>query len=189
MKRSSNVKRSSMDKSLKLGKIIPFAAFGGIFFFATQESKTEGYIFSDADECKSNSLEFSEQCDIAYQEALARAERNAPRYNNEFECENDFYEDDCYYSSSSRAYVPHFGGFFYSRALSGLKGYNKSYYSEPMYRYKSKFYNGAGQFFGSYRNQPTKVATSNLNKRGGGTIGRAMSRGGFGKAVSVSRGG
>ncbi|MCG9776051.1 DUF1190 domain-containing protein, partial [Vibrio diabolicus] len=132
MKRSSNVKRSSMDKSLKLGKIIPFAAFGGIFFFATQESKTEGYIFSDADECKSNSPEFSEQCDIAYQEALARAERNAPRYNNEFECENDFYEDDCYYSSSSRAYVPHFGGFFYSRALSGLKGYNKSYYSEPM---------------------------------------------------------
>ena len=113
-----------------------------------------------------NSPEFSEQCDIAYQEALARAERNAPRYNNEFECENDFYEDDCYYSSSSRAYVPHFGGFFYSRALSGLKGYNKSYYSEPMYRYKSKFYNGAGQFFGSYRNQPTKVATSNLNKRG-----------------------
>ncbi|OXE32839.1 hypothetical protein CA163_10650, partial [Vibrio parahaemolyticus] len=54
MKRSSNVKRSSMDKSLKLGKIIPFAAFGGIFFLATQESKTEGYIFSDADECKSN---------------------------------------------------------------------------------------------------------------------------------------
>lgn len=90
MKRSSNVKRSSMDKSLKLGKIIPFAAFGGIFFLATQESKTEGYIFSDADECKSNSPEFSEQCDIAYQEALARAERNAPRYNNEFECENDF---------------------------------------------------------------------------------------------------
>ncbi|MDW2266116.1 hypothetical protein R7070_25625, partial [Vibrio sp. 1557] len=70
-----------------------------------------------------------------------------------------------------------------------LKGYNKSYYSEPMYRYKSKFYNGAGQFFGSYRNQSTKVATSSLNKRGGGTIGRAMSRGGFGKAVSVSRGG
>lgn len=79
--------------------------------------------------------------------------------------------------------------FFYSRSLSGLKGYNKSYYSEPMYRYKSKFYNGAGQFFGSYRNQPTKVATNSLNKRGGGTIGRAMSRGGFGKAVSVSRGG
>nr|WP_191907407.1 hypothetical protein [Vibrio diabolicus] len=45
MKRSSNVKRSSMDKSLKLGKIIPFAAFGGISSFATQESKTEGYIF------------------------------------------------------------------------------------------------------------------------------------------------
>lgn len=178
-----------MDKSLKLGKIIPFAAFGGIFFLATQESKTEGYIFSDADECKSNSPEFSEQCDIAYQEALARAERNAPRYNNEFECENDFYEDDCYYSSSSRAYVPHFGGFFYSRSVNDLKGYNKSYYSEPMYRYKSKFYNGAGQFFGSYRNQSTKVATSNLNKRGGGTIGRAKSRGGFGKAVSVSRGG
>ncbi len=108
MKRSSNVKRSSMDKSLKLGKIIPFAAFGG---------------------------------------------------------------------------------FFYSRSVNDLKGYNKSYYSEPMYRYKSKFYNGAGQFFGSYRNQSTKVATSNLNKRGGGTIGRAMSRGGFGKAVSVSRGG
>lgn len=86
-------------------------------------------------------------------------------------------------------YVPHFGGFFYSRSVNDLKGYNKSYYSEPMYRYKSKFYNGAGQFFGSYRNQSTKVATSNLNKRGGGTIGRAMSRGGFGKAVSVSRGG
>lgn len=45
MKRSSNVKRSSMDKSLKLGKIIPFAAFGGIFFLATQESKTEATFF------------------------------------------------------------------------------------------------------------------------------------------------
>ncbi len=45
MKRSSNVKRSSMDKSLKLGKILPFAAFGGIFFFAAYESKTEGTFF------------------------------------------------------------------------------------------------------------------------------------------------
>ncbi|HDM8222056.1 TPA: DUF1190 domain-containing protein [Vibrio campbellii] len=189
MKRSSNVKRSSMDKSFKVGRVIPFVAFGGIFFLATHESKTEGYIYTDADECKSDIPEFSEQCEIAYQEAMARAEENAPRYNNEFECEDDFYEDDCYYSSRHRSYVPNFGGYFFSRAVSGLSGYNKSYYSEPMYRYKSKYYNGAGQFYGSYRNQSTKVATSNLNKRGGGTIGRAMSRGGFGKAVSVSRGG
>ena len=51
MKRSSNVKRSSMDKSFKVGRIIPFVAFGGIFFLATHESKTEGYIYTDADKC------------------------------------------------------------------------------------------------------------------------------------------
>ena len=189
MKRSSNVKRSSMDKSFKIARIIPFAAFGGIFYLATQESTTEGAIYLDASECQSSEPGFSEQCDIAYQEAMARAEQNAPRYTSEHECENDFYQDDCYYSSSYHSYVPFVSGFFFSRALSNLKGYNKSYYSEPMYRYKSKYYNGAGQFYGSYRNQSTKVATSRLNKSGGGTIGRAMSRGGFGKAVSVSHGG
>ena len=178
-----------MDKSFKVGRIIPFVAFGGIFFLATHESKTEGYIYTDADECKSDAPEFSEQCEIAYQEAIARAEENAPRYNNEYECEDDFYEDDCYYSSRHRSYVPFMGGYFFSRAVSGLSGYNKSYYSEPMYRYNSNAYNGAGQFPRSTRKPPTQGATSNLNKRGGGTIGRAMSRGGFGKAVSVSRGG
>jgi uncharacterized protein YgiB involved in biofilm formation len=178
-----------MDKSFKFARIIPFAAFGGIFFFATQESQTEGAIYLDANECKSSEPEFSEQCDIAYKEAMARAEQNAPRYTTEYECENDFYQDDCYYSSRYHSYVPFVSGFFFSHALSNLKGYNKSYYSEPMYRYKSKYYNGTGQFYGSYRNQPTKVASSRLNQRGGGTVGRAMSRGGFGKAVSVSHGG
>lgn len=189
MKRSSNVKRSSMDKSFKVSRLIPFAAFGGIFYLATQESTTEGAIYLDASECKASEPGFSEQCDIAYQEAKERAEQNAPRYTTEHECENDFYQDDCYYSSRYNSYVPFASGFFFSRALSNLSGYNKSYYSEPMYRYKSKYYNGAGQFYGSYRNQPTSVASSRLNKRGGGTIGQVMSRGGFGKAVSGSRGG
>ncbi len=39
MKRSSNVKRSSMDKRFKVSRLIPFAAFGGIFYLATQESQ------------------------------------------------------------------------------------------------------------------------------------------------------
>ncbi len=189
MKRSSNVKRSSMDKSFKVGRLIPFAAFGGVFFLATQQSQTEGNIYLDADECKSSEPEFSDQCDIAYKDALEKAEQNAPRYTTEYECENDFNQDDCYYSSRYHSYVPFVSGFFFSRAINNISGYNKSYYSEPMYRYRSKYYNGDGQFYGSYRNQPTKVATSRLNQRAGGTVGRAMSRGGFGKAVSVSHGG
>ncbi len=189
MKRSSNVKRSSMDKSFKVGRLIPFAAFGGIFFLATQQPQTEGTIYRDVNECESSEVEFSEQCSIAYQEAMAKAEQNAPRYSTEYECKNDFNQDDCYYSSRYHAYVPFVTGFFFSRAVSNLNGYSKSYYSEPMYRYKSKYYNGEGQFYGAHRNQPTKVATSRLNKRAGGTVGRAMSRGGFGQAVSVSHGG
>lgn len=45
MKRSSNVKRSSMDKSLKLGKIIPFAAFGGIFSLRPKNQRLKATFF------------------------------------------------------------------------------------------------------------------------------------------------
>ncbi|CAK4067364.1 DUF1190 domain-containing protein [Vibrio sp. 16] len=186
MKRSSNVQRPSMEKAI--GKAFPFVMFGTFMVFSQYESKTEGAIYLDSNECKNNNLEQAEECELAYQEALAEAERTGPKYKTERECEYDFREDDCYYSSRYFSYIPRMGGYYYSTDLDDFDGYKKRYYSQPMYRYKKGYYSGSGQFFGSHRITPVTLASTSL-KKGGGTIGSAMSRGGFGKAVSSSRGG
>ena len=189
MKRSSNVQRPSMEKSL--GKAFPFVMFGAFsafMFFSQYESETEGAIYLDDNECKNNNPEQAEQCELAYQEAVEEAERSAPKYKTERECEYDFREDDCYYSSRYFAYLPRMSGYYYTTDLDDFDGYKKRYYSQPMYRYKKGYYSGSGQFFGSHRVRSVTM-TSNSLRKGGGTIGSAMSRGGFGKAVSSSRGG
>ncbi|WP_159654263.1 DUF1190 domain-containing protein [Vibrio atypicus] len=185
MKRSSNVQRPSMEKAL--GKAFPFVMFGGFMIFSQYESKTEGAIYYDANECQDNNPEEAQQCELAYQDAMDEAERSAPRYKTERECEYDFREDDCYYSSRYFSYIPRMSGFFYSTDLDDFDGYKKRYYSQPMYRFKKGYYSGTGSFYGSHRVQTVKMSSGSLRK--GGTIGKAMSRGGFGKAVSSSRGG
>ncbi|HAS6166006.1 TPA: DUF1190 domain-containing protein [Vibrio vulnificus] len=185
MKRSSNVKKSSFEKIMPA---IPYVLFGGFFAYTVYEPETEGYIFKDADHCKRNNPEFGAQCDLAYQEALARAEYSAPKYSWSQACRSEFSDDECHYSSVYHSYIPRMNSFFYTSDTSGLKNSSKSFFSEPLYRYKHGYYSGSGVSYGSTLGKAVNINTSSL-KSSGGTIGKVMSRGGFGHSVSVSRGG
>ncbi|MBE4617282.1 DUF1190 domain-containing protein [Vibrio navarrensis] len=187
MKRSANVKKSSFDKVLPA---IPYLLVGGVAAYSFYEPKTEGYIYRDSEQCKRNHPGYFEQCELAYKEALARAEFSAPRYQSESECKREFgYDsDDCYYSSTYHSYMPRMSSFFYTRDTSGLTSRSSAFFSQPLYRYRSGYYSGDGVSYGTKLGQAMKINTSSI-KSSGGTIGKVMSRGGFGKSVSISRGG
>ncbi|ENM5724459.1 DUF1190 domain-containing protein [Vibrio mimicus] len=184
MKRSSNINKSTFDK---VRATLPFVFFGGIFAYSVYEPKTEGYIFKDDEHCKNSNPEMAEQCDIAYQDALARAELNAPKYSSSQSCQSEF-SDDCYYSSSYNSYIPRMNSFFYTNDLSGLKQTQKTYFSEPLYRYRSGYYSGSGTSYGTKIGQSMSMNTDSI-KSSSGTIGKVMSRGGFGQSISRSLGG
>ncbi|MBE1275187.1 DUF1190 domain-containing protein [Enterovibrio baiacu] len=179
-KRSSNVKRSAMNKA---AKVIPFAFVGGISgcFF---EPETEGFVFENPRQCGNSFPEQMEECEIAYQEALRDAAESAPRYYNQQECEMDFLDGCQRYSSF---FIPALAGYFFARGLDDdyFKRKKKRYYSQPLYRYRGKFFSGDGKSYGNVANKAVNVSSSTINRKGG-TVGQVMSRGGFGKSVSSS---
>ncbi|WP_232313098.1 DUF1190 domain-containing protein [Enterovibrio coralii] len=165
---------------------MPFTFVGGISgcFF---EPQTEGFVFQNAQECSNAFPEEVAQCQVAYKDAVEDAAQDAPRYQSQYACESDFQEGCERYGSW---FIPALAGFFFANALDDdyFKKKKKRYYSKPVYRYRGGLYSSDGAKLAGSFGKPAKVSSSST-KKSGGTIGNVMSRGGFGKSVSSSRGG
>ncbi len=194
MKRSSYVDRPSMTKTIV--KCAPFAAFGGVFLYAMFGNKTDGAIYLDDSECARHETGYLKECTMAYQDAIKQAEETAPRYHDKDDCEDEFRRGQCFYDEDSRQFSPTMTGFFFTTDVDDFKQYrHKGYYSEAMYSYRRGYYSSTGYFYANNRRDTVRLSNSVITdatksrtklKNRGGTIGRAMSRGGFGKSVSTS---
>ncbi|WGV99912.1 DUF1190 domain-containing protein [Vibrio sp. YMD68] len=184
MKRSQRVILPSMKKDWSKINIAPFTVAVGVVVIAgcsDSDPSNDAYIYSGIDDCSESNPGYAEQCRAAYEEALDEAARTAPRYMSEDDCRAEFREEGCFQPRNTSWFVPAMGGFLFSRALSGSRGY----YSEPIYRYGGSWYSTDGRSYGSYRNgyKKIKIKTSEMKKKPAVT--RTMSRGGFGSTVSA----
>lgn len=194
MKRSKNVLLPRLRKSAFPVKRLALAVTSVVA--AGCSMKEEVHIFKTVDECKADAEYTQEDCEAAYKQALAEAERTAPRYNALRDCEYEFGPGNCQgYSSGngiSSYFIPAMAGFMIGQALQQRNngyyghGYNPVFYhwGDGYSRNRTPVWTTAdGTSLGSGRKTTANVSKSDLKPKP--TVTRTMSRGGFGSTVSA----
>jgi uncharacterized protein YgiB involved in biofilm formation len=113
-KRSASVTLSQMRKVFSPKPLALGVA--AICLTACGEEQQEANIYTSANDCISHNPDAVEQCNTAYEEAVQEAERTAPRYNSQQDCEYDFGVDRCRTHSSSGGsfFIPFMAGYMIS---------------------------------------------------------------------------
>ncbi|ELR65945.1 hypothetical protein C942_00571 [Photobacterium marinum] len=187
MKRSKKVVLPSMRKNWRTFSVAPISvAFAGAFLTGCSD-KHEGTIYHSLNDCIDDNPNYSQECRAAYQFALTEAERTAPKYQREYDCEAEFGNNTCM-RTQNNWFMPAMAGFMFGRLMDS----NRGYYSQPMF---SSYYRGSifydrwitadGYDYGSSRYKKTKVSVSKDHLKPKPTVSRTISRGGFGSSVSA----
>ncbi|GGY50913.1 UPF0441 protein YgiB [Bacterioplanes sanyensis] len=186
-KRSKNIVLSRMRKHP--ATTLAAAASAGLVGCSSTEPVT---MVASIDDCQERTSLTEEQCEFAYKKALAEAQRTAPRFQDERDCEDNFGFHNCE-DSNQGFFTPAMTGFLVAEAIDEVgDAYRTKYYS-PVFRNKyrdvvladgTELTYGSGGF-GSYRipksaNQP-KASVSKVYPKGTKTI----SRSGFGSTASA----
>ncbi|WP_020407398.1 DUF1190 domain-containing protein [Hahella ganghwensis] len=149
-------------------------------------SEEQVKVVSGINDCSRDTPLSMSQCQAAYERALVEAERTAPKYRSEQECESEF--DECYETYTGQ-YAPVMSGFVVS-AEDDDELIDIDYHA-PVYRYHRPFsprddwyYLGDGTAVGkagkSTYKLPTKSVTTKLP-----TMTKTVQRGGFGSTASA----
>lgn len=182
MKRSKNIRKSRFLKRTHLRQA-PIVLFAGAFIYSTFFNEEEVIYAKNADDCAAKTSMDQQNCEMAYKQALAESERNAPKFDTQERCERDFREDGCY-EDSNGTFIPMMNGFMIGSALNR---FDRNRYYHPAYSYLS-----------SYGTQKVMSDGTPLHRAGGnrytvprGTTKAAtprttstISRGGFGQIAS-----
>ena len=182
-KRSGSINKTRMRKAFS---VKPLAlGIAAIFLSACGEEKEQATIYTNADECAAANPSMVEQCQAAYQQALAEAERTAPKYNSAQDCETDFGANQCHVvrNESGSFFMPFMAGYMLSNLLSP-----RGYYSQPMFTsysgyspYRHRWVGADGYDFGDYRQRSMRVNKDAFKPKPAPV--KTMSRGGFGSSV------
>ncbi len=182
-KRSKHINLIHMRKAFAL-KPLAVGVAGVLLSACTQRQDAE--IYTSLDECKSDYPEAPERCEAAYERAISEAERTAPRFDRETDCEYEFGDNRCQYvqTSSGSFFMPFMAGYMVSQLMSPNR-----YYSQPLYTstspyssFRSRWVTADGYVFdGNIRKRNYRVRPDTLKQKP--TVTRTMSRGGFGSSV------
>lgn len=158
-------------------------AIASITLAACSDPEQEVQIVSSVEDCNTNTNLTAEQCEIAYQKALAEAQRTAPRYNSQAQCEAEFGYNQC--NRSGSFFMPFMAGYMVSSLLN-----NTSQSYNPVYHYRSgnsslrnRIMMADGTIIGKAGQSSYKVNSGNLKAKP--TVTRTVSRGGFGSVASA----
>ncbi|CAG21924.1 DUF1190 family protein [Photobacterium profundum] len=189
MKRSNQVVLASMRKNWRTFTVAPVTvAFAGVLSGCTDNS-SEASIYQGLNDCVDDNPSYTSECQAAYQNALAEAERTAPKYQTQYDCSAEFGNNACVQSQQNNWFMPAMAGFMFSRMINNN---NRGYYSQPMFRSSypgSIFYDrwttADGNDYGRSSYKKTKVRVSKDQMKPKATVNRTISRGGFGSTVSA----
>jgi uncharacterized protein YgiB involved in biofilm formation len=182
-KRSQQINLARMRKSFS---VKPLAlGIAAIFLAACGEEKQDATIYTNADDCSTANPGMQEQCQTAFANAVAEAERTGPKYDSVNACETDFGANQCHYvrSDSGSFFMPFMAGYMLSNLLSP-----RGYYSQPMFTsyspyspYRNRWVGTDGYDFGDNRQRNVRVNQDAFKPKP--TVSKTMSRGGFGSSV------
>lgn len=182
-KRSANINLSRLRKQYAMKPLALGVA--SVFLSACADNKQEATIYKSADECANQNPEHTQQCETAYKEALAEAERTGPKYNSQRDCESEFGANQCrsVERSSGSFFMPFMAGYMLSNLLSPNR-----YSSQPMFTsyspyssYRHRWIGAAGSDYGDLRQRNHRVRPDAFKPKPAVTS--TMKRGGFGSTV------
>jgi len=157
---------------------------------ACGSNKDDVTFVSNIEDCVSNTeLEYA-QCEAAYQQALAEAERTGPKYQSMAMCESEFGTGQCMQQSQGSFFMPFMAGFLVNQLLFDRdRNYYGGYYN-PVYRYYRPYSRhhdlmmmADGTSIGKYGKKSYKVGKSVSSRKPAVT--KTVSRGGFGSVASA----
>ncbi|MET1219691.1 MAG: DUF1190 domain-containing protein [Glaciecola sp.] len=198
-KRSASI---SLPRFRKWFAVKPVAVgVAAVLLSACGDDPLEANLYRTVDECTDDYPDFLNECSFAYREAVMEAERVAPKFSNEYDCEYEFGDDNCQFIQNRNGsfFMPFMAGFMLSRFLDDdididlKKKKKKRYYSQPLFtsysrrsNLRNKWFTADGQSYGGLHKRSTKVYASAYKPKP--LVARTLSRGGFGKSVARSSG-
>lgn len=194
MKRSRTIYLKSQQKPecrsslmpLRLGSFLlkPLAlATAAIAAGCSQQQET--LLVKSVDDCTERTALNADQCQSAYQQAMAESERSGPRFSRESYCEEEFGRDQCRQTSQG-SFIPFMAGFLVANALDA---FDRRYYHHPAYeyrgsRYRDKLILSDGSILGRSGSGKYSVPRDTLKTKMPKAT-RTVSRGGFGSKASA----
>lgn len=181
-KRSNNINLPSMRKYFSPKPLA--ISLTSVFLTACADESSNSTVYTNVNECINENPEATEQCNLAYEKAVEEAQRTAPKYSTQKDCEYDFGADRCqtYQSGGSSFFMPFMAGYM----LSNLMSPNR--YSQPMFissspysRYRYRWIGADGYDYGDLRKR--NFRTSSRSYKPKPTVSRTIKRGGFGSSV------
>ncbi|MBA0020814.1 DUF1190 family protein [Xenorhabdus nematophila] len=203
MKRTKEINRESFRKTWRSYRLTPVAlAVGAVFMLSACEQNDETVsLYTNADECSQANPSQSEQCKIAYNNALKEAEKTAPKYATREECVAEFGEQQCtqpaqagvgepqaqaQQSSSGSFWMPLMAGYMMGRLMGG-----SSAPSQPLFTSKSasspangKFVDATGKSYGPATAGGRSMTVPKTAMAPKPATTSTITRGGFGESVA-----
>jgi len=128
MKRSKSVNLSRMRKRA--------VALSALAVLGCEEE--EAVVVSSVEDCVAKTEYNTEQCQKAYDQAMAESQNSAPKYSSSSDCEAEFGPEGCY--DYNDQYMPRLDGFLIAMDILA-----NSFYPTPVY-----LYGGVGEYRGHY---------------------------------------
>ncbi|KAA8999275.1 DUF1190 family protein [Affinibrenneria salicis] len=198
MKRTKNINQESFRKSWRSWRLAPLAlAVGTVFMLAGCEKNDETVsLYQNADDCSRANPSMSEQCAVAYNNALKEAEKTAPKYASKEDCVAEFGEGQCTQAPAQAgmaANSQHSGGFWMPLMAGYMMGRMMNgggFAPQPLFTSTSsaspangKFVDASGRSYGNTTSVRTlSVSKTALAPKPATTT--TITRGGFGESVT-----
>jgi len=191
MKRSKFIDLDLMRKMSPKFIVRPIAlGVSAAILSACGNSNQEVVFVNNVEDCAVNTELNMEQCEAAYQQAVAEAERTGPKYNSMQMCESEFGAGQCMSQPNSSFFMPLMAGFLINELLFDRDRRHYSGYYNPVYRYNrpySKYHDvmmmADGTTIGKHGKKKFKLGKSATSRKP--AITRTVSRGGFGSVASA----
>lgn len=191
MKRSKFIDLNFMRKVSPKFIVRPIAlGVSAAILSACGNSNQEVVFVNNVEDCIANTEFDLQQCEAAYQQALAEAERTGPKYRSMQTCESEFGTGQCMQQSSGSFFMPLMAGFLINELLFDRDRRYYSGYYNPVYRYNrpySKYHDvimmADGTTIGKHGKKKFKLDKSVTSRKPAVT--RTVSRGGFGSVASA----
>lgn len=181
-KRSLSINLSRMRKQFRPKPLA--LGIAAVFISACSDNRQDAQVYVSPQECEEDNPGFAEQCETAYQQALIEAERTAPKYRSEYDCEYEFGANQCRYveRDSGSFFMPFMAGYMLSNLMSPRYHYSPLFTSYSRYSpYRNRWIGSDGHVFGDYNRKSFKVRSDTFKPKP--TVSRTIKRGGFGSSV------
>ncbi len=102
IKRTKNIKKDSFRKNWRIYRLKPITlAIGTAFMFSGCEQNDETVsLYTNAEDCIKKNPSQSEQCSLAYKNALQNAVKTSPKYETREDCISEFGKEKCIQTSN-----------------------------------------------------------------------------------------